>query len=114
MGCRSEVLHCYEQIAALSERMLELARGGQWGELPALESQYSGTVDRLKIIDPLELLNQAQLAQKYRLLSRINANHAEISSLVMPQLAHLRGVLKSLEQQQSLNSAYGQANDALS
>ncbi|OGB00728.1 MAG: hypothetical protein A3E79_03735 [Burkholderiales bacterium RIFCSPHIGHO2_12_FULL_61_11] len=114
MGSQSEVLHCYEQIAVLSERMLVLARNGQWGALPALEARYSETVDRLKAIEPLMALDEAQSARKYQLLSRINANHAEIFSLVMPQLEYLGGVLKSLERQQSLQSAYSQGNDALS
>lgn len=114
MSSQSEVMHCYEQIAPLSERMLLLARSGQWGALPALEARYSDAVDRLKVIEPLMALDEAQSARKYQLLSRINANHAEISSLIMPQLEYLGVVLKSLEQQQSLHSAYSQANDALS
>lgn len=114
MGSRSEVMHCYEQIAPLTERMLALARSGQWGELPALETQYSETVDRLKEIEPLMSLDEAQSARKYRLLNRIMADHAELYSIVMPELARLKGVLKTLEQQQSLHSAYGQVNDALS
>lgn len=114
MSSHSEVMHCYEQIAPLTERMLVLARNGQWGALPALEAQYSDLVDRLKVIEPLATLDEAQSARKYQLLSRIHSNHAEIYSIVMPQLAHLREVLKSLEQQQSLYKAYGQANDSLS
>lgn len=113
MRSHSEVMHCYEQIASLSERMLLLARTKQWGELPALETQYSDMVARLKAIDALETLDEAQSARKYQLLSRITANHAGISSLVVPQLARLRDALKSLEQQESLHKVYGQTDDAL-
>jgi flagellar protein FliT len=111
MSSQSEVMHCYEQIAPLTERMLMQARSGQWGKLPAQEAQYSAIVDRLKVIEPLELLMEAQLARKFQLLRRIISNQAMISSLVMPQLAHLGEVLKSLEQQDGLQKAYGQAND---
>ena len=114
MCSQSEVMHCYEQISPLTERMLELARGGQWGALPALEAQYSATVDRLRVIEPLMTLDEAQAERKYRLLGRINSNHAEISSIVMPQLAELGAMLRSLEQQQSLHSAYSQGTDLLS
>jgi len=110
VSSHSEVMHCYEQIASLIERMLALARTGQWGALPALEQQYSDTVDRLKIIEPVMALDAAQSARKYPLLGRITANHAEIASLLMPQLVQLRGVLNSLEQQQGLHKAYGQAS----
>ncbi|WP_397407946.1 flagellar protein FliT [Polaromonas sp.] len=110
MGSQSEVMHCYEQIAPLTERMLLLARTKQWGALPALEAQYSGMVDRLKVIEPLETLDEAQAARKYQLLSRITANSTDIFGMVMPQLAKLVTLMKSLEQQQSLERTYGQGD----
>ena len=113
MGSQSEVMHCYEQIAPLTERMLILARTKQWAELPALEAQYSGMVDRLREIEPLHVLDEAQLARKYQLLSRITANSNEIFGMVMPQLTKLVQVMQSLEQQQSLRRAYGQGNALL-
>ncbi len=110
MGSQSEVMHCYEQIAPLTERMLLLARTKQWGALPALEAQYSGMVDRLKVIEPLETLDEAQAARKYQLLSRITSNSTEIFGMVMPQLTKLVTLMQSLEQQQSLQRTYGQGN----
>jgi flagellar protein FliT len=107
-------MHCYEQSSFLTERMLALARAGQWGELPALEAQYSNTVDRLRAIEPLMSLDHAQAERKYRLLDCITSNHAEISSLVTPQLTQLCAMLQSLEKQQSLQSAYGQGSELLS
>ena len=112
MGSQSEVMHCYEQIAPLTERLLMLARTGQWAALPALEAQYSDTVDRLRVIEPLEQLSEAQLARKFQLLSRITLNHAGIHAMVMPQLAHLESMLQSMEVQQDLYQAYGPTNDA--
>lgn len=114
MSSQSEVMHCYEQIAPLTERMLILARTGQWGELPALEAQCSDTVDRLKAIKPLETLDESQLTRKYQLLGRIRANHDKIFKLVMPQLTELGSRLKSMERQHSLYQTYGRINDPLS
>ena len=111
MGSQSEVMHCYEQIAGLTDGMLTLACTGQWGELPAQETLYTHMVDQLKGIEPLESLSEAQQARKYQLLQRIICNQTEVSRLVMPQLAHLGKVLKSLEQQDSLQKTYGQVND---
>jgi flagellar protein FliT len=45
------------------------------------------------------------------LLGRISANTTEIFGMVMPQLAKLVGVMKSLERQRSLHKAYGQPDD---
>lgn len=106
-------MHCYEQIALLTERMLVLARNGQWGELPALEAHYSSMVDHLKVMEERETLDEAQSARKYQLLSQITANHDQICSFVMPQLAMLGETLKSLERQEILHKAYGQAHNAL-
>ena len=111
MSSQSEVMHCYEQIAALAEQMLSLARTCQWGELPAQEAMYSGMVERLKVIEPQESLHEEQAARKYLLLGRIASHQAEISSLVMPQLRHLSEILKNLEQQENLQKAYGQYSD---
>lgn len=105
MGERSEVMHCYEQIAPLTERMLLRARSRDWGALPALEDQYSRLVERLKVIEPLEILDESQMAQKYRLLSRIHANHTEVCDLVTPQIVQLGAALQSL-QQRNLLQAY--------
>jgi len=114
MGCKSEVMHCYEQIAPITERMLMLARTGQWGELPALEAQNCDIVDRLKAIEPMATLDESQVARKYQLLSRITANHDELFKLVMPQLTELGAVLKNMACQHSLDQTYGLTNDLLS
>ncbi len=113
MCYHSEVMHCYEQINPFVERMLVLARSGDWAALPAMETQYSNMVDHLKAIEPLNTLDEAQLARKYQLLSRITANHAEISSILMPQLEKLGATLRSLEQQHNLKNMYGQSSLSL-
>lgn len=111
MSSQSEVMHCYEQVATLAEKMLSLARTCQWGELPAQETMYSAMVDRLREIEPLESLQEEQVARKYLLLSRIAAHQDEISSLVMPQLRHLGEMMRNLERQESLQKAYGPHSD---
>lgn len=111
MGCQSVVMQCYEQIAPITERMLILARTGQWGELPALEAQCSDMVDRLKAIEPMATLDESQVARKYQLLGRIHANHDKIFKLVVPQLTELGAVLKNMACRHSLDQTYGLTND---
>ncbi len=117
MSTHSEVMHCYEQIAPLTERMLCMARSGQWSGLPALEAQFSDMVTHLQHIESPEgqslPLDEAQSDRKLQLLRRINANHLALSDLVMPHLAQLSGVLKSLEWQESLHKAYHLGSHAL-
>lgn len=111
MSTQSEVMHCYEQITSITERMLLLAATVQWAALPLLELQYSETVERLKVIEPLEILLEEQLKRKFQLLQRIISNHANITAAVLPQLNRLGDILQSLEQQQDLHNAYGQTSD---
>lgn len=103
MSRQNEVYHWYEQIAALTDRMLVLTRTREWGGLPALEAQYSDMLERLKAIEPLQTLNAAQSARKCRLLYVINSNQYKISSFIQPQLEGLGARLKSLELQQRLH-----------
>ena len=114
MGCQSEVMHCYEQIAPITERMLLLARTGQWGDLPLLEVQQSDYVARLRSIEPEETLSEAQVARKYQLLGRIKAHQDELTALVLPQLMELGKVLKNMAQQNLLQNAYSWTNEPLS
>ena len=114
MGCQSEVMHCYEQIAPITERMLLLARSGEWGDLPLLETQQSDYVARLRSIEPEETLSEAQVARKYQLLGRIKAHQDELTALVLPQLMELGKVLKNMAQQNLLQNAYSWTNEPLS
>lgn len=109
MGYQSEVLHCYGQIAPLVDNMLVTAQAGDWGALPAMETQYSNLVDHLKAIEPVSTLDEEQTASKYQLLKRILSAHAEVSAIVTPELAKLGAMLKTLEQKEGLQRAYGLA-----
>lgn len=110
MACQSEVVHCYEQMAPLTERMLLLAKLGRWGDLPALEEQQSALVDRLRVLEPIAVLSEAQTARKYQLLVRIRAHQDAIGQLVLPQLEELGQTLKSMMSQHLLHQAYGRPN----
>ena len=103
MVSKNTVLFWYEKIAVLTDHMLILTRNGRWGDLPALETQYSDMKEQLKAIEPLHVLNAEQSAQKCRLLYVINSNQYKISSLIQPQLDVLGAGLKNLERQQRLH-----------
>lgn len=108
MGSQSEVIHCYEQLMPLAARMLELARAREWGALPGLETQCSVIMDRLKVLEPLEQLDDEQRLHKYRLLSRLKADRDAIVSIVSPQVAQLGATLESMQRSRGLHQTYGQ------
>ena len=110
VAARSEVVHCYGQLASAIARMVELARAKEWGQLPELEAQCSAVVERLRVIEPLESLDPAQLEQALRLIDRIRSDQAEVSGLIKPQLDELIGRMGYLHQQRNLGKAYGPAH----
>jgi flagellar protein FliT len=112
MASRCEVMHCYEQIAPLTERMLLLASTRQWSGLPALEEQYTALVERLKVLEPQSTLDDAQSTRKRQLLVRINANSTRVLGLIGPQIKKLLSVMTSMEKQQSLHHVYHRSDDA--
>ncbi len=106
MASASEVVHCYCQLASTLARMLELARARQWESLPRLDGECTSIVNRLRAIEPHERLEPLQAAQVQDLLGRIQADQADLSGLVRPQLMRLAQKLERLQRQQNLNRAY--------
>jgi len=107
MATRSEVIHCYSQLAACLALMVELARAKEWGRLPELEIQCAGIVDRLKVIEPMELLDSDQMQDARHLMERIHADQDEVCQLVKPQLEKLVARMSFLQQQKNLDKVYG-------
>lgn len=107
MAVTSEVVHCYSELATRVSLMAELARAKEWSRLPELEAQCSALVDRLKVLQPMEVLDPAQYDEMRRLISRIRIDQDEVSGLVKPQIEELIARMGSLHQQQSLGKAYG-------
>ncbi|WP_286185853.1 flagellar protein FliT [Acidovorax cavernicola] len=107
MAVRSEIVHCYEQLAACISTMLALARAKEWGQLPELEARCAAWVERLKTIQPLTALEPAQRDFVLHLLERICREQAELSGLIKPQLDDLVRRMDSLNHQKNLGKAYG-------
>ena len=107
MATRSEVVHCYGQLASGVALMAQLARAKDWGRLPALEAQCAAIVERLKILQPMEALEPAEFEEALRLIDCIRADQQEVSGLVKPQIEQLLARMSYLSQQRSLGKAYG-------
>jgi flagellar protein FliT len=107
MAFRSEVVHCYEELATSIASMLVLARAKEWGRLPALEERCAAMVERLRAIEPFETLDAMQVEHVLDLLERIRSDQAEVSGLIKPQIEDLIGRMGYLTQQKNLGRAYG-------
>ena len=107
MSVNSEVVYCYERLASLTARMLELSRQEEWGELPGLESLCSALVQRLKEIESETELNSEQRDTVRNSLISVRRDQEEVIRLVRPQLRQLLTGIASLQAQASLGKAYG-------
>ena len=107
MAARSEVVHCYAQLASIVSLMAALARAKEWDRRPELEAQCAAVIERLRIVTPQESLHPAQIEEAQRLLQRIRADQRVVSELVKPQLAHLVATMADLQNRNELDRAYG-------
>jgi flagellar protein FliT len=107
MAARSEIVHCYVQLASTMSLMAAQARAKEWDRLPALEEQCATVVERLKQIGATEPLDPPQLDEAQRLMARIRADQDEVRRLVKPQLDRLVATMARLQRQGELDRAYG-------
>mgnify|MGYP001028388951 CR=1 FL=1 len=107
MAARSEVVHCYAQLASILSLMAALARAKEWDRLPELEAQCTGVIERLRTVSPQESLDTAQVEEVRRLMKRIQADQRTVCELVKPQLAHLVATMADLQNRNELDRAYG-------
>lgn len=107
MSVNSEVVYCYERLAIITARMLELSREEEWGELPGLETLCEALIQRLKEIEPSTELSSLQRDVVRSSLISVRRDQEEVIRLVKPQLRQLLTGIASLQAQSTLGKAYG-------
>ena len=110
MTTKSEVVHCYGQLAAITARMRELSHAQQWSRLPELEARCAALIERLKEIEPGAVLDSCERDEVRHALSRVRVDQDEVLRLVKPQLRHLLAGIAQLQQQHILEKTYGGAH----
>lgn len=81
MGASPVVAH-YQALAALTGQMLDAARRGEWDTLPALEAERSTLVARIKPLDGMADLDEAERQRKSALIRETIAMEREIRERV--------------------------------
>lgn len=103
MSAGEQQLRCYEELAPLTERMLALARSEHWAGLGPLEARFSALSEELSRLPSCGAQWHERCSQLH---ARIQANHDALRQIMVPELARLAAGLRSMEWQQSLQSAY--------
>jgi flagellar protein FliT len=103
---REELIRCYRELASTMSLMAALTRAKDWTRLPELEARSTVLVERLKAVGTVPLAAE-DLAHVRALMVRIDADKAEVCSLVKPQLEMLMAKMAQLHKRSDLDRAYG-------
>lgn len=100
-------IEIYEDMDALSTRMVEAARAHDWDQLVDLEAAVARLRDTLKAYDDNGALSRTQIERKRSLIQHILDNDAEIRRYTEPWMEHLRQFLGNQASRKRIERAYG-------
>jgi len=86
-------IEMYQEMSALSAKMVEAARARDWDRLIGLEHAVAALRDRLMSIDDNAGLSAAELGLKADLIRRILDDDAEIRRYTEPWMERIRQFL---------------------
>ena len=96
----------YEEMSALSGRMVDAARSQDWDNLVSLEKSVAAL--RQTLVDEDDSgLSSADLDRKAALIRQILVDDAEIRRHTEPWMEHLRRFLGDASRKQQVDRAYG-------
>lgn len=102
-----EVIHLYENVAVITQQMLNAAREGDWDRLTALETRCSDQVNILKSGESPLALTGTSRERKVEIIKKILADDREIRNLTQPWMEQLSRLINSTGTERKLNQAYG-------
>jgi len=106
MTAVSPVIEQYRQLLEMSNQMLDLAREQQWEALVQCEAGYLVSLQRVRVLDREQSLNEPEGKEKFDLLERILGQDAETRRMLESRREELSHLIGSSRRQQALGQAY--------
>lgn len=100
-------IEIYQEMSALSARMVEAARANDWDNLIALEKSVVALRLSLAADDDNSRLTSDEIETKRALIQRILDNDAEIRRHTEPWMEQVRQFLGGNSRRKQVESAYG-------
>jgi flagellar protein FliT len=100
-------IETYEEMSALSARMVEAAQSSDWENLIALEKSVAALRQTLMSDDDNSRLSEGEIALKRALIQRILDDDAEIRRHTEPWMEKVRKFLGDNSQRRQVERAYG-------
>ncbi|MEC5344865.1 flagellar protein FliT [Brenneria populi] len=113
MNASEPILSLYQQLLALSNECLLLAKQAEWDKLIEFSHRYVTTVEKLSHINEnnaVELTEEEQQTVRI-VLQRTLRNEQEVKILLQARMRDLKGLMNISSQQHSVNSAYNKFSD---
>lgn len=107
-----EIISLYENVASLTNQMLNAARDRDWERLSLLESDCSLKVEAIKTADTPTRLSPELKERKIRVIKKILADDREIRDITEPWMTELSQLMRSSNTAMKVNTAYGAGNAA--
>jgi flagellar protein FliT len=101
-----EMISIYENVATITDQMLNAARSSDWDLLSKLESDCSSQVQTLKDNDTGLALPPELKSKKIQIIKKILAHDKEIRDLTEPWMAQLSNLMKTSELSRKISQAY--------
>ena len=102
----AQVINIYEDILAITRKMLIAAQNSDWDKLVKLEQECKRLTNELKINEPEPILNQEQQQQKLKIIRQVLDDDAQIRSITEPWMEKLQDILCTGERKRNLQQAY--------
>jgi flagellar protein FliT len=100
-------IEIFEEMSALSARMVEAAQANDWQRLVTLEKSVVALRNTVMADDDNGLLSPAELDMKRALIQRILDDDAEIRRHTEPWMEQVRQFLGNSARRKQVESAYG-------
>ncbi len=115
MDTNADTLPIYENMAVISNQMLDAARNANWELLSALELRSSAYIETLKkngaSEDQIDNSDNALRERKVALIKKILADDRDIRNLTEPWMKQLSSLIKNTGNERKLAQAYGVSQD---
>ncbi|MCG8708915.1 flagellar protein FliT [Brenneria sp. 4F2] len=113
MNASEPILSLYQQLLALSNECLLLAKKAEWEKLIDFSHRYITTVEKLSQLNEdnsVELSMEDQQIVRIS-LQRILNNEQQVNALLQARMSDLKGLMNISSQQHNVNSAYNKFSD---
>lgn len=103
----NQTISIYQEVSAITDRMLAAARNNDWESLAELEQQCSGRIDILRANEATPPLSAFDRQLKIGVIRKILDDDRQIRAIISPWMDQLSALINSSGAQRKLSQTYG-------